>query len=316
MTNVGDSFEEQKLNGSENTGNDFTKKLLRLAFLGLLGILFLSLSSLWISAGFGVDVQKLMSGNIESGNAAQLSALRTLLILNSVLAFILPAYIYNMVSDSKFLFKQGGIETGSNNHALNLLWATGFFLMSLPLVMLSAWANQLIPLPDWANQTEDNVAELLKTLLADGSTPALFLNILMLAFLPALGEEWFFRGSLQRIFTQKIGDKNPWQAILITAFLFSLLHFQFEGFLPRFLLGIVLGYVFYKTGNIWIAVFLHFLFNASQILMAFLTRNDPEQFNADKMDSPPWYALVVCTFMLYILFKKSPVSTFNRDEQV
>ena len=315
MTNVDDSTEERNIPVEENEKPHFVKNLVRLAFLGLLGILFLSLSSVWISKVFSVDIQALMSGNIETGNERERSALRLLLVLNSVLAFILPAFIYNMVSDRKYIFNKIGIES-TGEQGKKFIWAVGLFILSLPLVMFTAWVNQKIPLPEWASQTEENVSGLLKMLLSEGTTTSLILNIVMLALLPATGEEWFFRGSLQRIFTQMWGDTHHIKAILLTAFLFSLLHFQFEGFLPRLLLGVVLGFIFYKTGNIWVAVFCHFLFNASQILVAYMTQNDAQQIDAEKMDSPPLLVVVVCSILFFILYKYSPGIKTDTDEQI
>jgi membrane protease YdiL (CAAX protease family) len=315
MTNVEESSQENSNILFENPKLVSLKNLVRLALLGLLGVLFLSLSSLWIAKIFHVDIQQIMTGKLKKGNNNELSALQLILILNSFLAFILPAFIYNAVSDKIFLFRYFGVEKRQRQFG-NFFWATGIFLSAIPLVMYVAWLNQLIPLPDWANETESNVAGMVKTLLSDATLGGLLSNLFIMAFLPALGEEWFFRGSLQRIFIQRFGIKKYWQAILLTGFLFSALHFQFEGFLPRFVLGLILGYIFYKTGNIWISVFLHFLFNGAQIVLAFFIRNEIDQINSDKMESPPWYGVLVCSILLYYFYKQSPVTNPKTDEQI
>ena len=90
----------------------------------------------------------------------------------------------------------------------------------------------------------------------------------MIAIIPSVGEELFFRGLLQRLFSEWF--RNVHIAIFVTSFLFAAIHMQFYGFLPRMMLGILLGYLFYWTGSIWIPVFAHFLNNGSAVILSFL----------------------------------------------
>jgi len=95
----------------------------------------------------------------------------------------------------------------------------------------------------------------------------LLLNLVVIALLPALGEELIFRGIIQ----QKLAAswQQPQLAIWATAIIFSSIHLQFQGFFPRVLLGAALGYLFMWTRNLWIPIFAHFVFNASQILVQY-----------------------------------------------
>ena len=64
----------------------------------------------------------------------------------------------------------------------------------------------------------------------------MMLNLLMIAVLPAIGEELIFRGVFQKIFYDFFKSGHP--AVWITAIIFSTLHFQFFGLIPRFILGL------------------------------------------------------------------------------
>jgi hypothetical protein len=93
----------------------------------------------------------------------------------------------------------------------------------------------------------------------------IFINVFLIALLPAICEELYFRGALQRIIIHI--TKNPSVGIIITGILFSALHFQFEGFLPRMLLGIILGFFYWYSGSIWTSIAGHFFHNAFQVLV-------------------------------------------------
>ncbi len=82
--------------------------------------------------------------------------------------------------------------------------------------------------------------------------------------LPAVGEELIFRYALQgRILGAKMA---PESAIFLTAFIFSAIHMEALGFLPRLVMGLVLGYVYYYSQNILVPMILHALNNYMSIL--------------------------------------------------
>src|SRR5207344_1198984 len=100
------------------------------------------------------------------------------------------------------------------------------------------------------------------------SVLSLAINLFIIAFLPALGEELFFRGMMQKLFSQL--TKNNHLAIIITSIIFSAIHLQFYGFLPRMVLGIFLGYLLVWSGSLWLPILAHFVNNASAVLFTFL----------------------------------------------
>jgi hypothetical protein len=92
----------------------------------------------------------------------------------------------------------------------------------------------------------------------------LLMNLLMIGVIAAIGEELIFRGLLQRLLFDLV--KNVHVAIFVTAILFSAFHFQFFSFLPRFVLGIVLGYLMYYGRSIWYPIIAHFVNNAMGVI--------------------------------------------------
>ena len=95
----------------------------------------------------------------------------------------------------------------------------------------------------------------------------LLFNLVVIALIPAIGEELTFRGVLQQGLTRRM---NPHVAILLSAAIFSFIHFQFSGFLPRMFLGMLLGYLFYTSGSLWTCMLMHFLNNGSAVVVYYL----------------------------------------------
>jgi uncharacterized protein len=106
----------------------------------------------------------------------------------------------------------------------------------------------------------------------------LVLNIICIAGLAAVGEELLFRGMVQRLFIKIF--RTPWPGIIITAFLFSAMHMQFYGFLPRFALGILLGAVYWYSGSLWTAIVAHFVYDALVIVLVYFNPEMLKEGNA------------------------------------
>lgn len=111
-------------------------------------------------------------------------------------------------------------------------------------------------LENYFNQYEGIVNELLKSTLAGGGIGYLLLNIIYIAVVPAIGEELIFRGIIQRYLINF--TKNAWLGIIITGLIFSLFHLSWNTILAIWFFGIILGLVYYTTGNIWYSIFIHF----------------------------------------------------------
>jgi len=114
------------------------------------------------------------------------------------------------------------------------------------------------------------MAKLTELLLNVHTLATLVFNVFLIAVIPALGEELFFRGAVQGILRQKMNVKV---AIWITAILFSAIHMQFYGFFPRMLLGAFFGYLLFWSENLWLPIVAHFTNNGIAIIFYYLKNN-------------------------------------------
>jgi membrane protease YdiL (CAAX protease family) len=136
----------------------------------------------------------------------------------------------------------------------------------IPAINFAAHINAGLDLPESMDFVENEMEalrnsynQLTELFLNTGSVRAFLVNILVMAILPALGEELLFRGVFQRLLTE--WTRNIHLGILLAALLFSFFHFEFFGFLPRFLLGVFFGYLFAWTSSIWVPILAHFTNN-------------------------------------------------------
>jgi membrane protease YdiL (CAAX protease family) len=175
-------------------------------------------------------------------------------------------------------------------------------LSSAPLLELSAELNKGMKLPDFLKSLEQwmlikelEMAEMTKQLLKMNSLGELVFNIFLLAVIPAIGEEFIFRGCLQRIFGRWSGNKHV--AIWLTAIIFSAIHVQFYGFVPRMFLGALFGYLFTWSGTIWIPILAHFMNNAIAVTTAYVYQQ--QGISLDKLDQPEPVAFYVYILSLF-----------------
>jgi len=141
-----------------------------------------------------------------------------------------------------------------------LILAAAMIVVSIPLVNYITEFNREIRFPSERLQValenmEEKAEQLTWMLTGTKSFAGLLVNILMIALIPGIGEELIFRGLLQRILGKAM--RNDHLAVLFTAIIFSALHLQFLSFLPRFFLGLILGYLFLYGKSIWYPIVAH-----------------------------------------------------------
>lgn len=156
---------------------------------------------------------------------------------------------------------------------------------------------------EWARSAEQRNEEITKTLTAFTSVGDLLLALLVIAIIPAIGEEVVFRGLMQNELFR--ASKNPHVAIWFAAFIFSAIHFQFFGFVPRLLLGALFGYLYYWSGNLWVPILAHFFNNGIQIVAMYYVNNGLIDMDAEAETAAPWPAVaggvIVTTLLLFFL---------------
>ena len=180
---------------------------------------------------------------------------------------------------------------------------------SLPFISWLGEINQSLSLPEslsgienWMERMENKANELIIAFLNVKSVGAKLFNVFMIAIIPAVGEEFLFRGVILRLF--KEWTKNAHIAVLVSAFLFSALHLQFYGFMPRLLLGVILGYLFVWSGSLWVPMLIHFINNAFAIIYIYAT-GSMDLLNSD-VDSigasdNAFIIAMSATFMIFLM---------------
>ena len=189
---------------------------------------------------------------------------------------------------------------------LVILIAVGItFMVSIsPLVewnMTMKFPEFLAGFEKWAREAEDRTAKLTEVMTSFGSINDLLIGILVIALLPAIGEELVFRGLFQNELYR--GTKNIHVAIWVSAIIFSTIHFQFYGFVPRLLLGALFGYLYAWSGNLLIPMFAHFFNNAFGVTMIYLYRQKITDLNVeDNTAAPIQYVLLNAALTVGLLY--------------
>lgn len=187
-----------------------------------------------------------------------------LLVVQGLTIMILPSIVFTFLTNLK-PWESIGLQ---KIRPLKWILLSIVIILSVqPLVEWLSMINSQMSLPasmgrieTWMRAAEIKAAEITAEILKGNQPKNIIANIFIMAIIPAIGEELIFRGCFQKVLGQ--WWKNPHIAILVTAILFSAIHMQFFGFLPRFVLGMVLGYLFYWSKNIWVSILAHFINNA------------------------------------------------------
>jgi hypothetical protein len=226
--------------------------------------------------------------------------------------FILPAIILpRMVFRSDFM-KFTGI-TARTSFILVVLAIFSYFAFA-PLLDLLIRMNQQMKLPGFLSGLEDSMKNMEETngtitqrFLEMHSFGAFLGNAFLIALLPAIGEELFFRGFLQRSIL--LWTKKPNLSVILTGAIFSFIHMQFFGFFPRWFLGMLLGYLFLWSGDLKVSMAVHFLNNFMGVLMSYIAQQQNKPFDVDAADTHPIYmyllSAVLGGVMLYYFYRVS-----------
>jgi membrane protease YdiL (CAAX protease family) len=234
-------------------------------------------------------------GLLLGGQATAVSA-TTSKLLQMVATFVMfgvPAIVFMRLSYSQ----RRGYHLGFRPPSLASYYGLGIavLVVAFPFEVWLGILNRHIPLPDWAIKAEELAEQQTRTLLAAKSGLDVAFNLLVIAIIPGIFEEMFFRGVVQRLL---IGiTKRPWLGICITAAIFSFMHFELQGFLPRFFLGILLGAMFWYSGSLWTCILGHAVFNGIQVVIASYS---PQTVD-DKNPSVPIYSVFVSLVLVLIL---------------
>lgn len=282
------------------------------AFIILASVLAFMLLALIVAIPFfGTDSLTKLAQVNDLTNSDTLMMLKYLQTAQAFGLFIIPPFVLG------YLF--GGRTTqylflNKIPHSATLFLVVILMIASAPSISFLGEMNSRINLPEWLSgleqwmrEAEENAAQLTEAFLNVKSYSGLAFNLFMIALLPALGEELLFRGILQRIFVRMTRSMH-W-GIWISAILFSAMHLQFYGFVPRALLGALFGYLLTWSGSMWLPIMAHFTNNAVAVIASFYIHKgslDPDVENMGGTSDSYYLAAIslLITFVLLIQIKR------------
>lgn len=292
------------------------------------------LLGLTLACSVGVQMLVLLLGVFTGGGLADLVSsggdmsslagrpffMYALLVSSSFGTFLMPGLLLQRLEPYFNYF-----PSYSRLEYLPYVIAIGFMFAFGPIMQLVGEANMQMTLPDnwntveeWMRAQEDSMAVLTERIVMVDSWGLLFANLLVMAVMPAIAEEYYFRGSLMHIIQRLV--KNYHITVWLSAIIFSAIHVQFFGFFPRMLLGVFFGYMFVWTQNIWIPILAHFVNNATVTIIAFVYARQGKSFvELQSYDSYPIFVYIgsfALTVVLGLWFYKNSKKQNNNGDRL
>jgi membrane protease YdiL (CAAX protease family) len=231
-----------------------------------------------------------------------LNAFMTIQVVSTIFMFFLPGYLAANLRQGKPLQELGFRSSFQLNR---LIISLAIMFSVLPLVGFLAEVNKWIPitpsLKKMFEAMESDFAEQIKKIAVFKSPVDYVIALIVIALTPAVVEETFFRGSMQKIFQRWF--VHPWLVITITSIIFSAIHFSWYGFLPRVVLGMMLGGIFYYTGNLWYSIAAHFFNNALMVTVLYGQTLMGKPVDTEVGDSAPLWAGAISLVIVVALFR-------------
>lgn len=244
-------------------------------------------------------------------------------VLNQIGVFVIPSFFFAMLF-SRNIYAYLGLNKLPG--IFSLISVVMLMYLLLPLIHELMRLNQMMSLPEslsgveqWMRMAEDKAEELTHAFLKTNTLSGLLGNLLIVAVLASVAEELLFRSVLVRLFRSWFGNVHV--AVVLSAIIFSAFHLQFFTFLPRFLLGLIFGYLFVWSGSVWLPILAHFINNASAVMVYFLVSRGTmevtvEEFGAVENMALLWISILLSAVLLVfiIINEKSGLIIFQREK--
>jgi uncharacterized protein len=257
---------------------------------------------------FGISAADMTVIPDQGAGERQIAILRFVQVSQQAGLFLIPSLLL------AFLLRHGKesfLKIDQVPGAFSLILTVALAIFIIPVISWTGILNSHMDLPDWLSwlegpmrEKEDRASDIMGFLLGSDTIRAVTVNLLTLAVVPAFAEELLFRGVFQQLLIKVFRSSHA--GIWITAILFSAVHFQFYGFLPRMILGLMFGYLFLWTGSLWSAIIPHFINNAIPVIMTFLSGRVSAISQTDLQGSIfPYLHLIISSLIIYYLWHSS-----------
>jgi len=275
------------------------------SFIILLAVSVISVLIVLISARliFGMGFNEI---NIESKLLlpGQIHYLKFVQAFQHISIFLIPSLIISWLMSGSIITYQG------MNRVPDLFTFFIVLILAISIIPVTGAAgilNSGLGLPEWLSVVEEwmikkehQAVSITGWLIEAKGLGALSVNIIVLALVPAFGEEFLFRGILQQIFSKWFNSGHT--AVWITSVIFSVVHLQFYGFIPRMILGLIFGYLFLWSSTIWLPLFAHFINNLIPVIGSYLVGWD--RLKDGLVDGAPdrgWFVLFPALLVLLLM---------------
>ncbi len=246
-------------------------------------------------------IQEILSNNYTTPNAW--TVLMIVQAFSSFGGFILAAWAYLFLIENR---KLHSLNTRPISGVLPLL---AILFLGLSFIVFNEWVyqwNRNWDLPDWlsgfenwSRSQQEKLSGMTQFLTDFDSFGKLLVAIVVIAVLPAIGEELMFRGVMQSILLRWV--KNVHVAVWVTGAIFSFIHFQLDGFVPRLLLGVVFGYLYAWSGNIWYPIWAHFINNGVTVLGVYLNKAQKTTIDLENTEWITWTQALLAALISVVL---------------
>jgi len=283
--------------------------LILVFFILIAGTAAFSLFLLAGSAIFNMKINDFINIS-EKLPVSEISIVRFSLVAQQLSFFLLPSVLFLLI----YLKRESGIELFSGNVKTTEILMV--FILAFMATYVTTWtgiinSKLIFPqrfsgLEEWMKEKESKAAEITGFLMKTPDAYTYILNLLIMALIPAISEELIFRGVIQQVIRKLFHSGHL--AVWITALIFSAIHLQFYGFLPRLILGLIFGYIFLWTGNIIVPVAAHFFNNSIAVTFSFILGWDriAEAFSGDsvmKITDVPFFQILIGSIVLFYFWK-------------
>lgn len=274
------------------------------------GVFILSFVVMFIFTG-------IISGLFSSIGLSERIRVLSVSVIQGLLAFVFPTLLTWILTSSEPAVSIGLREQVSGRL---WLWIISLYIIAYPALCQTVFWNEHMSLPDsmggleatW-RKWEEAGAKTTDEILSVSSIGAMIVNVLIVGLFTGFAEEMFFRAGFQKLMIQS--GMHPGIAIWIAALIFSAVHMQFFGFVPRLLLGAMFGYVYYRTGSIWASALLHGINNSIVVVTTWLAALGIISENVDYVfiiaSGFPWIFVASSAItIIFLIYTAKPVSFF------
>ncbi len=269
---------------------------------------------------FGIQLSSFQEA-LNINNPENMGLIKYMQFIQHLGIFVVPPIVAAYVFSK---YPKDYLRINGKNKIIVYFLAVAIIIFAIPFINYTGALNAKLSLPESFSGLETKIkameeaaGKMTEAFLNVKTLGGLAVNLIIVALLPAVGEEFLFRGVLLRLL--KEWTKNKHTAILISAFLFSAVHFQFYGFLPRFILGALFGYLFVWSKNIWVPVTVHFINNGLAVILYYFMHGSEMYEKAEALGtetstiSSVFVSVFLGGVLLYLFFKLTEKETLTED---